>query len=58
MTRVFGNWDSAKWGITHAKPARAANLVSFSAFGPRVCNDLPPGLLRQGLSFNLFPDDL
>jgi len=31
---------------------------SFSAAGPRLCNDLPPGLRRPGLSFDFFKQSL
>ena len=31
---------------------------SFSAAGPRLCNDLPPGLRRPGLTFDSFRQSL
>ena len=33
---------------------QTTNLASFSAAGPRMWNDLPPGLRRPGLSFDSF----
>ena len=42
------------WVISVARTHNKLRDRSFSAAGPRLWNDLPPGLRRPGLSFDSF----